>query len=379
MNTHVSLAKLASAAVALSPLPALAQNLGSKDVEPNETIASASPVTLTPNQSFEGTSTGSSTQSGAGASMDFFRITASGLTGIRRNRLLITTTGTAGHTGAIFAQTVTNGVAVDAWEIFQQTSINTTPARMLQFYSVGVPSVELLVRITGTAQTFTPYRVQLVSEAVTRITGPVGLIAGEFSITTSGLSHTTDTEMVLFNATTFAPIAWNDNNPAPFSTLTPTLAAGDYVLAIGSWNTVSYLLPAPTEPSQNGQMVPSAGFIAGGNTQTPVDLSVRIRGGNNGGGVNTGTYTSIPVTRPGPYGVAFIDLKVRCPGDIAGPGQRVGGDGSKTADDLIVYLNWFFARNALADVAGPGQSSTPDGQFTADDLIVFLSGFFAQC
>ncbi|MFN9929581.1 MAG: hypothetical protein ACK54T_02740, partial [bacterium] len=63
MKNHVLLATIANAAVALSPLPTLAQNLGNKDIEPNETIASASPVTLTANQSFEGTSTGSSTQS----------------------------------------------------------------------------------------------------------------------------------------------------------------------------------------------------------------------------------------------------------------------------------------------------------------------------
>ncbi|MFN7376093.1 MAG: hypothetical protein ACK54T_06910 [bacterium] len=31
------------------------------------------------------------------------------------------------------------------------------------------------------------------------------------------------------------------------------------------------------------------------------------------------------------------------------------------------------------DIAGPGQTTTPDNQFTADDIIVFLNGFFAGC
>ncbi|MFO0490808.1 MAG: GC-type dockerin domain-anchored protein, partial [bacterium] len=67
------------------------------------------------------------------------------------------------------------------------------------------------------------------------------------------------------------------------------------------------------------------------------------------------------------------------PSDLAGPGQSVGSDGTLTADDIIVFLNWFFAGDTRADVAGPGQSSTPDSQFTADDIIVFLNRFFVGC
>ncbi len=65
--------------------------------------------------------------------------------------------------------------------------------------------------------------------------------------------------------------------------------------------------------------------------------------------------------------------------DVAGPGQSIGSDGTLTADDIIVFLNWFFAGDTRADVAGPGQSTTPDSQFTADDIIVFLNRFFAGC
>lgn len=65
--------------------------------------------------------------------------------------------------------------------------------------------------------------------------------------------------------------------------------------------------------------------------------------------------------------------------DIAGPGQSVGFDGELTADDIIVYLNGFFAGDPVADVAGPGQSTELDGDLTADDIIVFLNRFFAGC
>ncbi len=68
-----------------------------------------------------------------------------------------------------------------------------------------------------------------------------------------------------------------------------------------------------------------------------------------------------------------------CPADVSSPGQVPAPDGTLTADDIIVYLNRFFANDPLSDVAGAGQSSTPDGAFTADDIIVFLDGFFAGC
>lgn len=63
--------------------------------------------------------------------------------------------------------------------------------------------------------------------------------------------------------------------------------------------------------------------------------------------------------------------------DVAGPGQSVGPDCDLSADDIIVFQNWYFANNANADIAGPGQAVGPDGQFTADDIIVFLNRYFA--
>jgi 3',5'-cyclic AMP phosphodiesterase CpdA len=67
------------------------------------------------------------------------------------------------------------------------------------------------------------------------------------------------------------------------------------------------------------------------------------------------------------------------PSDVAGAGQTLGGDGLLSADDIIVFVNWFFAGDNRADIAGPGQTAGADGQFTADDLIVFVSRFFAGC
>jgi hypothetical protein len=67
------------------------------------------------------------------------------------------------------------------------------------------------------------------------------------------------------------------------------------------------------------------------------------------------------------------------PANVASPGQGSTCDDELTADDIIVFIGWFFAADARADVAGSGQVPTPDGQFTADDIIVFVNRFFAGC
>jgi hypothetical protein len=65
--------------------------------------------------------------------------------------------------------------------------------------------------------------------------------------------------------------------------------------------------------------------------------------------------------------------------NVAGPNQSTTPDDALTADDIIVYLGWYFAGDNRANVAGPNQSTTPDSALTADDIIVFLGWYFAGC
>ena len=68
------------------------------------------------------------------------------------------------------------------------------------------------------------------------------------------------------------------------------------------------------------------------------------------------------------------------PSNIAGPGQSTTPDEELTADDIIVFLNRFFANDSRANVSGPGQNTTQlDNELTADDIIVFLNRFFVGC
>ncbi len=95
---------------------------------------------------------------------------------------------------------------------------------------------------------------------------------------------------------------------------------------------------------------------------------------------------TLPTTRAGSVGDRTVNWRtnlpagVQCgPSDVAGSGQTIGSDGQLTADDIIVFIGWFFAADARADVASSGQVPVPDTQFTADDIIVFISRFFAGC
>jgi hypothetical protein len=52
-------------------------------------------------------------------------------------------------------------------------------------------------------------------------------------------------------------------------------------------------------------------------------------------------------------------------------------DGERTADDMIVFYNRFFAPDCRSDFAGPGQGTAPDGELTADDIINFTNMYFS--
>jgi hypothetical protein len=65
--------------------------------------------------------------------------------------------------------------------------------------------------------------------------------------------------------------------------------------------------------------------------------------------------------------------------NVAGPNQSTTPDNELTADDIIVFLGWYFANDNRANVAGPNQSTTPDNELTADDIIVFLGRYFTGC
>jgi hypothetical protein len=103
--------------------------------------------------------------------------------------------------------------------------------------------------------------------------------------------------------------------------------------------------------------------LAGGFTETRSSYDPAVDPIDDEIGPNPEVYPSVP----------------DCIADIARAGQLAIPDGQLTADDIIVFVNWFFAADERADVAGAGQALGADGQFTADDIIVFINQFFDGC
>ena len=99
-----------------------------------------------------------------------------------------------------------------------------------------------------------------------------------------------------------------------------------------------------------------------------------------------GRYYWVETNQPGGPNVDIIgpifaqaQLVVCGASDVAGQNQANGPDGALTADDIIVFLGWYFAGDLQADYAGSNQDPNADGELTADDIIVFLSNYFAGC
>ncbi len=125
-------------------------------------------------------------------------------------------------------------------------------------------------------------------------------------------------------------------------------------------------VPACTSGSNLGSRLSLP--VTGGTT-----YRIRVGGYRNAAGTvafGTGVLT-LGFTPSGPTACG--------PSDIASPGQNIGADGELTADDIIVFINWFFASDSRADIAGPGQTVGADAEFTADDIILFINRFFAGC
>jgi hypothetical protein len=205
----------------------------------------------------------------------------------------------------------------------------------------------------------------------------------------------------------FSPIATTPGTT--IYTYTTTLGTVD-----GPWTTACFNPSLPPtgndvwfrfRPTQSGTLTLSTCNSDTGATGTQPDTLLGFRGrcddagfsvcGDDVGNCGLGTRLSnIPVTAGLEYNIAvrafsddIVDGKLAVtftptacnPSDVAGPNQSIGSDGVLTADDIIVFLGWFFNSDPRANIAGANQSTVPDNAFTADDIIVFLGRFFGGC
>jgi hypothetical protein len=176
--------------------------------------------------------------------------------------------------------------------------------------------------------------------------------SGSRSLFTYGA--TTPVRPEIITGTSSAPIARNGSDGL--------LPAGVYYAAVGLSGIVA---PASSSTTQ---------FTLGTPTTAPTAVTSTI---------NFNIRTNLP---GGP--------SCNSRANVAGANQSTTPDATLTADDIIVFLGWYFGAttgspvagnppspaNLLADVSGPNQNaSSPDGALTADDIIVFLGFYFQGC
>jgi hypothetical protein len=219
-------------------LPTAAFAVNFPEIEPNDSKAQAlanGVFTLSPGDTITGNTTGTSTLTAGAASADTYRVRVDHpSSGIYRHRLVITTAGTAGHSGTIRGLTVTAGVPNATSDAALQTSSTlTTPARMNQWYGMGTGS-DIYYRVTGTASTTADYVSTLESAPVTVTPFGVNPEEGTMRIFPDAATDGAYDTLTYLYDSNFNPIAgWDD----PDSTgITATLAPGTYYYSISRFN-----------------------------------------------------------------------------------------------------------------------------------------------
>jgi hypothetical protein len=79
------------------------------------------------------------------------------------------------------------------------------------------------------------------------------------------------------------------------------------------------------------------------------------------------------------HGFTMATIAPACPADFGRAAGATGPDGRLDNNDLVAFIDAFFAHDPLADVGSTGASPTPDGQFNNNDFIVFIERFFGGC
>jgi hypothetical protein len=249
---------------------------------------------------------------------------------IYRHRLVVTTTGTAGHTETIRGLSQVAGVIQAGTDIIMQTSATTTtPPRHVEWFGFG-KGEELYVRIAGTTSTTMPYAATLETIGVTPTAVPGVYAPGTITITTEGQAHTTDTDFWVYDSNLNAiPNFGNDDTPIGFpgagvnfeGTLVEVYTPGTYFLAMTNYQCGNDQPAAPND-FQTGNVVDFPNLIVNGpvTTTVPLDMTFQINDGV--------TFTTVPCTKTERYEIVWFQFTVGAP---TAPVAYCFGDGTSTA------------------------------------------------
>jgi hypothetical protein len=268
------------------------------EIEPNDTKATATPAPgLTSGMYLDGNSLSAAT-----TGLDYWLVsTAPAALGIYRHQLVLTTTGTVGHTGTLRGLNETGGIlgvcpnngtapTIGTADSVMQTSTTlSTPPRMNAWYGFG-KGESIYYRVTGLATTTANYNATLTSTPVAPIVVPGTFAAGPITLTTTGQTAV-DTDIALFDANFNVVMsaegsATNDDEHChPGGTLqswlTRTLTPGTYYLAVGGYNTCTNLASPTDDNYMTGIVLDLPNSIACNTTALGSDRDFQITDGVN--------------------------------------------------------------------------------------------------
>lgn len=345
------------------------------ETEPNDDKANADAVTLGAGAFSEirGNSTASTL-----AGIDTFRVkTVADARGVYRYRLILTTAGTAGHTGSIRGLTQA-AVAAGVWPcavgtgaasettVAQTSSTTTTPARFVQWYGFGKEE-EIYYRVTGTASTTVDYVAVFEKQAVA-VTDIGRYLPGQITITFEGRT-TTDIDIWVYDCNLNAIRGYgNDdrslNGGAGTTGLQSFLrrdyAPGTYYLAVGRFN-LAISEGSPCDDNfRTGALLDFPNAVSSSNTGVATSAA-------NFAMIDANGVREIAGGLHQPYEVRWYSFTVLGGGDV-------NGDCCVDDTDLAIVLEEFgeVGENMPADVNG-------DGVVDDTDLAIVLEEFGLGC
>ncbi len=288
---------------------AMAQTIA--ESEPNEDKANATLATFTTNAGkITGNTTGSSTTTPGAASADYFLVkVADDVPGIYEYQLVITTSGTAGHIGTIRGlDTVTGPIVRAGTDVTLQTSSTaTSPARMNKWYGFGGEE-ELYYRVTGVAGTTTDYAADLSRTTVVPTSVAGAFVSGQFTITTIGQGHTTNTAFIVLdsNYQPYGTVRNDDEGPGGATTLSNVVrnfVPGTYYLGISNANVSDSVLSPSDDDSLTDDVLDFPNVIINTSNTNGDNIAFSVSDGfistpvaaskSSGFGVNWYTFTVV--------------------------------------------------------------------------------------
>jgi len=355
------------------------------ETEPNNVKGQATIIaSMAAGDRVTGSSTGSQTTAGPD-SIDYYRIAPATLPrAIYRHRLQLVTAGLDGFTTSIRGLAQLNGAAIPGSDVAVQTVGPTSATPHLhQWYNFGDPA-PIVLSVAGSPTSTSPYTVIHAVEPVTPLR--LGVFAdpdNRIVITTAGRGHTSDTKIIIFDATGQPVAGGTSDDPlltgpdARQARVSVQLPAGLYHVAISDKNLATSSTAAPADFAPSQPVLEFPGSVVNGSAATGLPLGFAVQ-------TNGRQFAFVP-TKAEAFDTFWGSITFStCIADVASDSldESINPDGVVSSADLDAFIGGFIAGNAdIADVASDSLDAgyNPDGAVGSVDLDAFIAGFIAGC